>query len=178
MHVCGKARVTGLGLEVTTTARVREQPEAEIKLGRGRTTAKDRRSEEGTCPIHLGTQFANHIKCQEGRPAQNKQLIPRQPKERLEHPGRPPRGGTLHLGSSVDGCLPGPGPKGTSKLPSPGSNLHWALHNISSGKPAPARSMQEQEIILEENASPSWLAAPEEKAKPWRWAGRRVRAGS
>lgn len=38
-----------------------EQPEAEIKLERGRTTAKDRRSEEGSSPIHLGTQFTNQF---------------------------------------------------------------------------------------------------------------------
>lgn len=37
----------------------REQPEAEIKLARDRTTAKDRRSEEGFSPIHVGTQSAN-----------------------------------------------------------------------------------------------------------------------
>lgn len=99
-------------------------------------------------------------------PSQPSQTADPYTKGRLKHPGRPPWGGALHLGSSVDGCLPYPGHKGTSKLLSPGSNLHWTPNKASSGKPAPALNTGEQEVVLEGTASRSGLSAPEEKAKP------------
>lgn len=108
--------------------------------------------EEGSSPIHLGTQFTNQFSMPRA-PASPDQAAGPQPKKRPSHPGRPPQGGTLRSGSSVDGCLPHPGHKGTSKLLSPGSNLHRTLNKASSGKPAPAQSTGEQEALLEARAS-------------------------
>lgn len=123
--------------------------------------------------------------CQGPQPVQNKQLVPRQPKERMGHPGTPPRGRTLHLGSSVDGCLPHQGHKGTSKLLSPGSNLHQTLNKASSGMLAPAWTMGEQEVLLEARNSllgslhqrkrPSPGEGWDEGAKPG-WCGRAEQA--
>lgn len=59
LQVLWKARDNRMKWKSTLESESREQPEAEIALGRGRTTAKDRRPEKGSNPAHPGTQFTS-----------------------------------------------------------------------------------------------------------------------